>query len=110
MESFLPHLAGRRVLLHEDNETVCHILTGLTSRPPEMMHELRRLWCLLDTHMASIDRRALYPLDPAREAVDARYRLSDGAWRRENKWRNPPWQMLPKLRQSGAPATVVAPS
>eukprot|EP00873_Tetraselmis_striata_P026276 jgi/Tetstr1/446540/TSEL_034065.t1 len=50
VESFLPHLAGRNVLLHEDNQTVCHVLSGLTSRSPEMMAELRRLWCLLDSH------------------------------------------------------------
>eukprot|EP00873_Tetraselmis_striata_P018362 jgi/Tetstr1/438626/TSEL_027177.t1 len=50
VESFLPHLAGRNVLLHEDNQAVCHILSGLTSRSPEMMAELRRLRCLLDLH------------------------------------------------------------
>eukprot|EP00873_Tetraselmis_striata_P045957 jgi/Tetstr1/466221/TSEL_010779.t1 len=37
------HLAGRNVLLHEDNQAVCHVLSGLTSRSPEMMAELRRL-------------------------------------------------------------------
>eukprot|EP00873_Tetraselmis_striata_P011019 jgi/Tetstr1/431283/TSEL_020978.t1 len=50
VESFLPHLAGRNVLLHEDNQAVCHVLLGLTSRSPEMMAELRRLRCLLDSH------------------------------------------------------------
>jgi hypothetical protein len=48
--SFLPHMAGRNVLLHEDNQAVCHVLTGSTSRSPEMMNELRRLWYLLDTN------------------------------------------------------------
>eukprot|EP00873_Tetraselmis_striata_P011443 jgi/Tetstr1/431707/TSEL_021232.t1 len=39
VEPFLPHLAGRRVLLHEDNQAVCNVLVGLTSRSPEMMEE-----------------------------------------------------------------------
>jgi hypothetical protein len=37
--SFLPHLAGRNVLLHEDNHAVCHVMAGLTSRSLEMMTE-----------------------------------------------------------------------
>jgi hypothetical protein len=28
VESFLPHQAGRNVLLHEDNHSICHILAG----------------------------------------------------------------------------------
>eukprot|EP00873_Tetraselmis_striata_P015325 jgi/Tetstr1/435589/TSEL_024492.t1 len=43
VESVLPHLAGRRVLLHEDNQAVYSVLAGLTSRASEMMAELRRL-------------------------------------------------------------------
>eukprot|EP00873_Tetraselmis_striata_P001327 jgi/Tetstr1/421591/TSEL_012535.t1 len=168
VESFLPHLAGRNVLLHEDNQAVCHILSGLTSRSPEMMAELRRLWCLLDSHGIhlraryfrsaaniwadrlisrhldsddwqldpllfaelesrfgphSIDRFAsalntLLPrynaawLDPTCKAVDSLH-LPDADWRRENNWCNAPWPLLPdlvqKLQQSGAAATVVAP-
>jgi hypothetical protein len=45
---FLPHLARRNILLHEDNKAVCYVVAGLTSRSPEMMNELRRLWYLLD--------------------------------------------------------------
>jgi uncharacterized RmlC-like cupin family protein len=40
---FLPHLAGRKIHLHEDNQAVCYVLAGLDSRWPEMMEELRRL-------------------------------------------------------------------
>eukprot|EP00873_Tetraselmis_striata_P001683 jgi/Tetstr1/421947/TSEL_012846.t1 len=51
-------------------------------------------------------------LDPGCEAVDSLH-LSDAEWRRENNYCNPPWPLLPdlvqKLRQSGASATVVAP-
>jgi hypothetical protein len=46
--SFLPQL-----LLHEDNRAVCYILAGLTSRSPEMMNELRRLWYVLVLALAS---------------------------------------------------------
>jgi hypothetical protein len=48
--SFLPHLAGRNVLLHEDNQAVCHVMAGLTSRSPAIMTELRRIWYLSDTN------------------------------------------------------------
>jgi hypothetical protein len=42
--SFLPHFAGRNIFLHEDNHAVCYVMVGLTSRSPEMIDELRRLW------------------------------------------------------------------
>ena len=50
VESFLPHLVGRNVLLHEDNQAVVAVLTHPTTRSPDMMLELRKLWFLLDTH------------------------------------------------------------
>ncbi len=37
IESFLPVVKGRRLLLHEDNQTVVGVLTHLTSRSPTMM-------------------------------------------------------------------------
>ncbi len=40
-------------------------------------------------------------------------RLPDAEWRRERNWCNPPWELLDdlvvKLRNSGAEATVIAP-
>jgi hypothetical protein len=57
VESFLPQRAGSNVLVHEDNQAVCHILTSLTSLPSVMMDELRRLWCLLDTNIITIRAR-----------------------------------------------------
>eukprot|EP00873_Tetraselmis_striata_P028203 jgi/Tetstr1/448467/TSEL_035735.t1 len=135
VESFLPHLAGRNVLLLEDNQAVYHILSGLTSRSPEMMAALRRLcddWQLdpllfaeMESRFSphSIDRFAsalntLLPrynaalLDPTCEAVDSLH-LPDADRRREDNWCNAPWPLLPdlvhKLQQSGAAATVVAP-
>jgi hypothetical protein len=165
--SFLPHLRGRRVLLHEDNQSVIGVLTNLTSRSPALMNELRKLWFLLDINDVqlrtryirsaaniwadglsretdnsdwqlnprvfrlldaswgphSIDRFATQSnaqlarynsrwLDPTTEAVDS-LRLPDAAWRAENNWCNPPWDLLDdlvlKLRQCGAAATVIAP-
>eukprot|EP00873_Tetraselmis_striata_P028116 jgi/Tetstr1/448380/TSEL_035661.t1 len=121
VESFLPNLAGRNALLHEDNQAGCHVLAGLTSRSPKMMAELRRLcddWQLdplmfgeLGSRFGphSIDRFAsalntLLPrynaawLDPTCEAVDSLH-LPDANWRRENNWCNAPWPMLPDLVQ-----------
>jgi hypothetical protein len=49
VETFARQLCGRHVLLREDNQAVCAILTPLTSRSPQLMRELRRLWFQLDT-------------------------------------------------------------
>ena len=54
VRTFLPHLSGRRVLLHEDNQAVVSVLTHLTSRSPSMMTELRKLWWILDSHEITI--------------------------------------------------------
>jgi hypothetical protein len=43
-----PELAGQHVLLFEDNMAVCHIVRAGSTRSPEMMHELRLLWALMD--------------------------------------------------------------
>jgi S-formylglutathione hydrolase FrmB len=59
VQIFLPsHTAGRNVLLDENNQAVCYILAGLTSWPPAMMTDLRKLRHLLDTN--GIDVRAHY--------------------------------------------------
>lgn len=50
VESFLPQLIGRNVLMHEDNQAVVSVVTHLTTRSPQMMEELRKLWYLLDTN------------------------------------------------------------
>ena len=50
--------------------------------------------------------------DGKTEAVDC-LRLPDDNWRREHNWCKPPWELLDdlvvKLRQSGAAATIIAP-
>ena len=57
VESFLPQLKHRNVLLHEDNQAVVAVLTHLTSRSPAMMSELRKLWYLLDSNDITIRAR-----------------------------------------------------
>jgi hypothetical protein len=57
VESFLPQLADRNVLLHEDGQAVCHILTCMISRLIVIMEELRCLWCLLDTNNINLMAR-----------------------------------------------------
>jgi len=168
IESFLPDLMGRSVLLHEDNQAVVSVLTHYTTRSPQMMVELRKLWYILDSNSIqlrpryirsaaniwadalsreldmsdwqlnpkifryvdklwgphTVDRfasmeNAMVPrynsrwLDPRSEGVDC-LRFSDHTWRAENNWANPPWELLEdlvlKLKQSRAPATVVVPA
>eukprot|EP00873_Tetraselmis_striata_P026356 jgi/Tetstr1/446620/TSEL_034144.t1 len=137
VESFLPHLAGRRVLLHEDNQAVCIVLAGLTSRPPAMMAELRKLWYPLDSNGVHIRARYIrsaanvwadrlsrhldnddWQLDPVMFAeleamwgahsVDRFASALNAMLPRYNAaWLDPGCEA--KLRQSGAAATVVAP-
>jgi hypothetical protein len=57
IDSFLPQLRGRHVLLHEDNTTVVARLSKLTTRSPVMMAELRRLSHLMDVYDISIRPR-----------------------------------------------------
>lgn len=168
IQSFLPQLMGRSVLLHEDNQAVVAVLTHYTTRSPQMMVELRKLWYLLDTHGIhirpqyirsaanvwadalsreldtsdwklnprifkyidklwgphTIDRfasmeNAMLPrynsrwLDPETSGVDCLH-FPDSNWQKENNWANPPWELLEdlvlKLRQSKAAATVVVPA
>lgn len=88
VECFLPALRGRRVLLHEDNQAVVHILTTLTSRSPALMNELRKLWYLLDVNNISIRPRYIQSAANiwadrlSREADDADWRLHPRLFRR----------------------------
>jgi hypothetical protein len=83
--NFLPHMAGRNVLLHEGNHAVCHVLAGMTSRSPEMMTKLRRLWYLLDTN--NIHIRPMYIRSPANTWADKLSRHLD----------NNDWQLDPSV-------------
>jgi hypothetical protein len=50
IESFLPQLRGRTVLLHEENTAAVWTLPKLATRSPVMMFELRRVKHLLDVN------------------------------------------------------------
>jgi hypothetical protein len=86
VESFLPQLKGRQVLLHEDNTAVVAALTKLTSRSPVMMTELRRLWFLLfDTN--DIHIRPRYIRSAANVWADTLSREMDSE----------DWQLYPRI-------------
>ena len=44
VESFMPELANHIVQLYEDNQAVVAILMSGTSKSPELMRELRKLF------------------------------------------------------------------
>ena len=54
VQSFLPHLVGRKVGLLEDNQAVDYILHASVSKNPAMQAELRPLWWLLCTHSITL--------------------------------------------------------
>jgi hypothetical protein len=83
--SFLPYLRGRRVLLHEDNQSVIGVLTNLTSRSPALMNELRKLWFLLDSN--DVQLRTKYIRSAANIWADGLSRESDDS----------DWQLNPNL-------------
>ena len=83
--SFLSHLRGRQVLLHEDNQAVVSVLTHLTTKSADMMSELRKLWFLLDTN--DIHIRTRYIRSAANIWADHLSRLHD----------NSDWAVNPKI-------------
>ena len=83
--SFLPQLRGRRVLLHEDNQAVIGVLTHLTSKSPQMMNELRKLWFLLDNN--DIQLRTRYIRSAANIWADSLSRQTDRS----------DWQLNPRV-------------
>lgn len=87
VETFLERLKGKRVLLWEDNRAVMHILTNLTTRSPDIMVELRKLWYLLDTN--DITLRARYIRSAANVWADKLSREMDSS----------DWQLNPCIFQ-----------
>jgi hypothetical protein len=61
VQTFLPHLVGRNVLLHEVNQAICCILAGLTSRSPTLMTELSKVWHLLYASGVNVIARYIRP-------------------------------------------------
>ena len=73
VQAFLPHLKGKRVLLHEDNQAVVRILAHYTTRAPALMRELRELFWLLDTN--DVRLRAVYIASAANVWADRLSRM-----------------------------------
>ena len=76
VETFIKDLAGKRVLLWEDNQGVVAILSQVTSKSRALMTELRKLWWLMDTNDITI--RAKYIRSAANVWADALSRDRDG--------------------------------
>ena len=74
LSQFEARLRGRSTLLWVDNSAVVHILTNRTTRSPEMMALLRRVWWLIDS--AGIDLRVKWISTHENNFADA---LSRGA-------------------------------
>ena len=73
IKAFLPELKGKRLLLHEDNQSVIGMLTHLTSKSPTMMCELRKLFLLTDTYDIRIRAKCI------RIAANVRAETSPGS-------------------------------
>ncbi len=84
IQTFLPELKGKRLLLHEGNQSVIGVLTYLTSKSPTMICELQKLFLLIDTYDIKI--RTLYIRSAANVWADNLSRVTD----------NSDWQLAPR--------------
>jgi hypothetical protein len=82
--AFLSELKSKRLLLHEDNQSVIGVLMDLTSKSPTMMCEMRKLFLLLDTYDIKIPTR--YIRSAASVWADSLSRVTD----------NSEWQLAPR--------------
>ncbi|KAK3282239.1 hypothetical protein CYMTET_10012 [Cymbomonas tetramitiformis] len=57
VQSFLRELTGKVVRLYCDNQAVVAMLSHFTSRNPELMRRMRRLWILLDLNDIELQAR-----------------------------------------------------
>ncbi|KAK3266376.1 hypothetical protein CYMTET_24998 [Cymbomonas tetramitiformis] len=93
VQSFLRELTGKVVRLYCDNQTVVAMLSHLTSRNPELMRRMRRLWILLDLN--DIELQARYIRSEANEWADRLSRDRDlDDWRlnrRRFQWAEREW-------------------
>jgi hypothetical protein len=92
IESFLPQLRGRNVLLHEDSIEVMAALSKLTTRSPVKMTKLRRLWHLQD--VIDIRIRPMYIRSAQKISADSLNRELD----RDD------WQLNPRISATFKPS------
>ncbi|KAK3257231.1 hypothetical protein CYMTET_33675 [Cymbomonas tetramitiformis] len=85
VQSFLRELTGKVVRLYCDNQAVVAMLSHFTSRNPELMRRMQRLWILLDLN--DIELHARYIRSGANEWADRLSRDRDlDDWRLNRRW------------------------
>ncbi|KAK3266141.1 hypothetical protein CYMTET_25214 [Cymbomonas tetramitiformis] len=93
VQSFLRELTGKVDRLYCDNQAVVAMLSHFTSRNPELMRRMRRLWLLLDLN--DIELQARYIRSEANEWADRLSRDKDLDDRRLNRrwfdWADMEW-------------------
>ena len=88
LQRFEGELQGASVLLWEDNMTVVHVLTNRTTRSPELMHLLRKVWRLLDTAGISLTVRWIASEDNSLADALSRGSPFDDLTLRDEAWRD----------------------
>ncbi|KAK3259604.1 hypothetical protein CYMTET_31407 [Cymbomonas tetramitiformis] len=85
VQAFLKELEGKVVRLYCDNQAVVAMLSHFTSRNPDLMRRMRRLWLLLDLH--DIELQARYIRGEANMWADNLSRCEDlDDWRLNRDW------------------------
>ncbi|KAK3268876.1 hypothetical protein CYMTET_22646 [Cymbomonas tetramitiformis] len=85
VQAFLQELEGKVVQLYCDNQAVVAMLSHFTSRNPDLMRRMRRLWLLLDLH--DIELQARYIRSEANVWADNLSRCEDlDDWRLNRDW------------------------
>ena len=90
VESFMPELANHIVQLHEDNQAVVAILMSGTSRSPQLMRELRKLFDICG--LRNITLRPQYIRSHLNVLADRLSRLRD----------HDDWKLNPRIFQEAA--------
>ncbi|KAK3288759.1 hypothetical protein CYMTET_3776 [Cymbomonas tetramitiformis] len=85
VQAFLQELESKVVRLYCDNQAVVAMLSHFTSRNPDLMRRMRRLWLLLDLH--DIELQARYIRSEANVWADNLSRCEDlDDWRLNRDW------------------------
>ncbi|KAK3260837.1 hypothetical protein CYMTET_30227 [Cymbomonas tetramitiformis] len=85
VQAFLKELEGKVVRLYCDNQAVVAMVSHFTSRNPDLMRRMRRLWLLLDLH--DIELQARYIRSEANVWADNLSGCEDlDDWRLNRDW------------------------